>query len=166
MPIKETAQKGKQCPCRSLLFNNDPYKSLLFSPHFLRALTCYGVTACSLMTISHPELNSFCDRSLPSVSDWMQRSFWMIFQQLIHFICSCHMRTAIFTAHLLSHREEQHIHWTLARTRIAALQLSQKQTELQFLQKTILDWPREIGISQWHQVHFQMLINTTDVSTL
>lgn len=118
------------CPCRSLLFNNDPYQSLLFSPHFQRALTCYRVMACSPMTISHPELNPFCARSLLLVSDQIQMSFSTIFQQLIHFICSCHMGIAIFTAHLLSHREEQHIHWTLARTRAKASQLSQKQTAL------------------------------------
>lgn len=128
--IEETVQQGKLCPCRSLLFNNDPYQSLLFSPHFQRALTCYRVMACSPMTISHPELNPFCDRRLLLVSDQIQMSFWTTFQQLIHFICSCHMGIAIFTAHLLSHREEQHIHWTLARTRAKASQLSQKQTAL------------------------------------
>lgn len=47
------------------------------------------------------------------------------------------MGIAIFTAHLLSQREEQHIQGTLARTWAETSQLSQNQSELQILQEII-----------------------------
>jgi len=45
--LRREHKRGSCAHAEVLLFSNDPCKSLLFSPHFLTAPTCWGGTACS-----------------------------------------------------------------------------------------------------------------------